>query len=102
MLRVFLDDDPGYLDWLAAYPDGFVLNMYRNPTPDYLVLHRPECEPISLYTQWRLPGGFTERQYRKVCGETRAALAGWVAQQGWPGAAWSEGCYCHSARQARA
>ena len=36
----FQDDDAGYRAWLRAWPNGFVLNCNRNPTPDYLALHR--------------------------------------------------------------
>jgi len=43
----FVDDDIGYLQWLAAHPDGFVMNTHRNPTPTYLVLHRTGCHTIS-------------------------------------------------------
>ena len=34
----FVDNDAGYLDWIAQNPDGFVLNTYRKPTPGYLKL----------------------------------------------------------------
>jgi hypothetical protein len=30
-MQDFVDDDPGYLAWLAAHPAGFVLNTYRRP-----------------------------------------------------------------------
>jgi len=43
----FRDDDSGYLKWLTAHPDGFVLNAARNPTPAYLVLHRASCDTIN-------------------------------------------------------
>jgi hypothetical protein len=37
---LFCDDDTGYLAWVAAEPDGFVLNHEVHPRPSYLVLHR--------------------------------------------------------------
>lgn len=43
----FVDDGIGYLQWLAAHPDGFVMNAARNRTPTYLVLHRTGCHTIS-------------------------------------------------------
>ncbi|MGH3928319.1 MAG: hypothetical protein ACRDTT_36570 [Pseudonocardiaceae bacterium] len=46
-VKSFVDDDTGYLQWLTAHPDGFVLNADRNPTPAYLVLHRASCHTIS-------------------------------------------------------
>lgn len=35
----FIDDDPGYLAWITAHPDGYVLNCERAPSPRYLMLH---------------------------------------------------------------
>lgn len=43
----FIDDDDGYVHWLAAPPDGFVLNTQRTPRPVYLMLHRATCPKIS-------------------------------------------------------
>jgi hypothetical protein len=37
-MESFVDDDIGYLAWLAAHPDGFVMNADRETTPTYLVL----------------------------------------------------------------
>jgi len=61
----FIDDDAGYIRWLAAHPDGFVLNTERIPKPGYLVLHRASCPKIS-----RLQRGATRwtRDYIKFCG----------------------------------
>jgi hypothetical protein len=46
-METFVDDDAGYLEWLAANPGGFVLNTYRNPRPSYLRLHMSTCRNIS-------------------------------------------------------
>ena len=35
--KTFVDDDRGYLRWLAANPTGFVLNTTRSPIPTYLI-----------------------------------------------------------------
>jgi hypothetical protein len=35
-MESFVDDDIGYLAWLAAHPDGFVMNADRDPAPTYL------------------------------------------------------------------
>ena len=42
----FVDDDAGYLGWLAANPRGFVLNGAQNPVAAHLVLHRAACGTI--------------------------------------------------------
>jgi hypothetical protein len=72
----FVDDDPGYLDWLARHPDGFVINTGRTPTAAYLMLHRAGCGSI---------GGKPARgttftgEYAKVCGD-REELEGFARQ----------------------
>jgi hypothetical protein len=43
----FVDDDAGYLGWLAANPQGFVLNGAQHPAAAHLVLHRAVCGTIS-------------------------------------------------------
>jgi hypothetical protein len=43
----FMDNDQGYVAWLADHPDGFVLNCERPPRPSYLTLHRATCWTIS-------------------------------------------------------
>jgi hypothetical protein len=64
----FVDDDPGYLDWLAGHPDGFVINTGRTPTAAYLMLHRAGCGTIS----GRPARGTTfTGDYAKVCGDRR-------------------------------
>ncbi len=68
----FLDDDEGYLSWIAANPDGLVLNVRRMTDPNYVVLHRASCGSIS--TDKREPGAYTTRGYRKVCAASVAEL----------------------------
>ncbi len=46
-MEQFKDDDRGFLRWIAEHPDGFVVNTYRNPSPQYLRLHRASCRSIS-------------------------------------------------------
>ncbi|MFG0319183.1 MAG: hypothetical protein ACF8XB_18055 [Planctomycetota bacterium JB042] len=74
---VYRDDDAAYLDWIARNQDGFVLNMQRSPRANYLVLHRATCRTIQEHTAMARPGGFTERDYIKVCG-SRPALSEWA------------------------
>ena len=68
-MESFVDNDTGYLQWLAAHPDGFVMNAARNPTPAYLVLHRTSCHTISGIpargSRW------TTGDYIKICGRRR-------------------------------
>ncbi len=65
-MQQFVDDDNGYIRWLAGHPDGFVLNTERTPKASYLMLHRSTCHSISQLsgraTQWTGP-------YIKHCGD---------------------------------
>jgi hypothetical protein len=62
----FVDDDRGYLRWLVAHADLFVLNIHRNPTPTYpIMLHRSTCGTING-TPAR--GSRWTGDYVKVCG----------------------------------
>ncbi|GAA1297173.1 hypothetical protein Psi02_14030 [Planotetraspora silvatica] len=67
----FIDDDAGYLKWLAEHPDEFVVNTARKPHPSYLVLHRATCTFITgsptRGTRWtgdyvKYCGGLSELQ----------------------------------------
>ena len=71
MIR-FSDNDLGYLTWLAANPDGFVLNVSSSPGPQCVVLHRASCAAISNATH--APVAYTGRNHRKICASTEAEL----------------------------
>ena len=74
----FEDDDAGYRAWLRVWPIGFVLNCNRNPTPDYLVLHRCTCRFITeLDPRMKTFTG----EYIKVCSTDRRALKQWARTQ---------------------
>ena len=45
------------------------MNVRQTFSSDYVVLHRATCPHVSGP---REPGAFTERDYRKLCGETLA------------------------------
>jgi hypothetical protein len=74
----FVDDDPGYRDWLARHPDGFVINTGRRPSAAYLMLHRAGCGTISG-TPAR--GKTFTGDYAKVCG-SQDELEGFARQLG--------------------
>ncbi|WP_156928966.1 hypothetical protein [Bradyrhizobium sp. th.b2] len=71
MIR-FSNDDLSYLAWMAAHPDGFVLNVRCVADPDYVVLHRASCGSIS--TDKQAPAAFTGRGYEKICAVSVAEL----------------------------
>jgi hypothetical protein len=76
--KVFAKSDADYFKWLAAHPKGFVLNTTREKNPKYLVLHRATCRTISKYSGKQKPGGFTERDYIKICADKEKSLLEWV------------------------
>ncbi len=73
----FVDNDPGYLQWLQANPRGYVLNTYRQPSPNYLIIHRANKGCVS-----KLQSGaqhFT-KDYIKVCSLDLTELNDWARQ----------------------
>ncbi|MGH2893183.1 MAG: hypothetical protein ACRDPM_07940, partial [Solirubrobacteraceae bacterium] len=58
----FRDRDGDYLNWIAAHPDGFVINVQRSHSPIDARLHQASC--------WTIRGGrgraLTD-QWVKVC-----------------------------------
>jgi hypothetical protein len=81
VLIEFIDDDKGYIAWLAEHPDGCVLNCGRPPAPSYLVIHRAICKTISgtpaRGRNWTVT-------YQKVCGDTFDEVSTWAGQIGPP------------------
>jgi hypothetical protein len=68
-MRIFEDDDAGYLAWVENHQHGFDVNSYRKPDPRYLILHRATCGTITgkpaRDDRW-MTGEFI-----KACSETR-------------------------------
>ena len=64
----FKDNEKRYFEWLAAHPDGYVLNVRSKADPNYVVLHRASCGSIS--SSKPAPGAYTCRGFRKWCAET--------------------------------
>ncbi len=72
----FADDDAGYLAWVAANGDGFVLNAAKGASVKGLKLHRAACSSI-------LSSAGSTRSLtsscRKVCASDASALLEWCA-----------------------
>jgi hypothetical protein len=83
----FMDNDKGYVAWLAEHPNGYVLNCERPPRPSSLTLHRATCWTISRAsgTNWTV-------NYQKVCADTFEEINAWAGQIGPP---WSCGFCAH-------
>jgi hypothetical protein len=77
-MREFRDDDAGYLAWLAAHPNGYVINILRSHNATEARVHHADCRTIN--GQNPLAAGWTS-QYVKVCAEQLAELDQWASDQ---------------------
>lgn len=93
--REFRDDDFGYLAWLAAYPDAYVINVARNHSATAARMHRAGCRTISGQNP---RGGPWTGPYVKVCAERLAELERWAIDH--VGQPVSPCGICHPARDA--
>lgn len=75
----FVDDDTGYLAWIAAHPKGYVLNCERTPTPRYLVLHRADCHTVAPRNA--ADARIWTTAYRKVTSLTAEDLISWAERE---------------------
>ncbi len=82
MVQEFDKSDTTYQRWARSHSGGFVVNTPRSRSPAYMVLHHATCGSIRHYNRMARPGGFTERQYIKVGGDTVAELLRWARQRG--------------------
>ncbi len=72
---MFRDDDAGYLSWLAAHPDGFVLNIARALSVADARLHHASCRTLH-----RAAAGALTHSYVKVCSTSRPELDMWITR----------------------
>ncbi len=86
----FNRNDEDYLDWLQLHPDGYVANVRRKLSPDFVVLHRATCRRISR--PLLDPAGYTGRGYRKFCGISLADIAAAPERCGRPRGAFTSWC----------
>jgi hypothetical protein len=91
-VTMFESNDQAYLTWREQHTDGFVINTSRSKDADYMVLHRASCYSISTYTKMAHPGGFTERDYIKICSTNIESLRTWVREHGRPDGSFSREC----------
>jgi hypothetical protein len=88
-------NDDAYGRWVADHPSGYIINTNRNINPRYMALHRSRCDDVTNPRRYE-PGAYTERQYAKVCGDSRSGLVDWLRQHGRPdGSFTSEECLCN-------
>jgi len=78
MTQWFLNDDAGYLAWLAAHDEGYVLNTYAHLAAGYLVVHRASCRMINRDLA---AGKVWTGQYAKACADTVDELLAWASER---------------------
>jgi hypothetical protein len=76
-LIAFEDSDRDYLFWTRRNPRGYVVNCYRSPTADYLILHWADCYTINgTQSPW------TTGDYAKMCSTNLPSLEDWANGMG--------------------
>jgi Family of unknown function (DUF6308) len=78
IMHRFAKDDVGYIAWLAAHHNGFVLNTYAHVTSAYLILHRAACRTINRALA---PGRSWTYQYGKTCSDDRQEIETWAMHE---------------------
>ncbi len=91
-VQVFDQDDNAYFQWIRSNPRAFVINTTRGLDPGTMILHRATCHTIREYFGRAAPGGFTEREYIKICSIDIDRLRDWVRQNGHPDGSFSSEC----------
>ncbi len=79
----FVDDDAGFLAWMAQHRSGYVLNSRRKPSARHLKLHRAACSSIAPGAEASTGAGDRTWTvtYRKVCATDLRALVDWGSAQ---------------------
>ena len=90
VVTMFDHDDGRYVPWTREWPRGFVLNTYRAPTPDYLVLHRAFCRTITQLDEDAQT--WTSGDFVKVCSTSRELVTQWARRSA--GSTPTAECHC--------
>lgn len=78
-LIVFEREDTPYLQWIDDNPNGYVVNTGRGRNSSYFTLHRSSCRTISRYIKGQYEGGYTARDYIKVCSNDAQEILYWAS-----------------------
>lgn len=91
--------DDEYLKWVKANPKGYLINTRKNEPVNYRVLHRASCGCINKIRSNAKRGGFTQRNYIKICAKERTGLISWGNSRKLQGSYFSKECKCISASE---
>ena len=74
---VFDSGDKPFMEWMAANPDGFVLNTHPLGGSSYIRFHRSTCRHIGRHEIARA-NAYTTNAYIKVCSNSLSDLIDWA------------------------
>src|SRR5688572_23585176 len=75
VIEKYIDDDQGYLAWLASHPSGYVVNAERTPHAANLFLHRSSC---SFITKLSKTASHWTKDFIKICSDAPNELHSWA------------------------
>lgn len=73
----FRNDDRGYLRWVAANPNGYVINIQQSYNASDARLHRANCYTIDVTPA---KGDSWTGHYVKICSLSSRALDRWARE----------------------
>lgn len=76
-IQEFRDDDRGYVDWVATYGHGYVINISAGLNPSDAHLHTAACRTI---TGQPAHGNTWTGPYVKICSTSLPALDAWARE----------------------
>jgi len=75
-MQTFDNDDAGYLQWVNANPNGFVVNVPKQTGAAPDMLHRSSCQHITTPQRTN----YTTTHYKKICSVDKDDLITWGAK----------------------
>jgi hypothetical protein len=73
-MHIFKNDDEGYLEWVAAHPFGYIVNVDEpQQFANYPMIHGAAHKAMTSSKR----SNYTTHQYYKVCGTSLPELEAW-------------------------
>ena len=88
----FISDECKYINWIQSNPNGFVVNTSKNKRLDYRVLHTANCSYVTKLQGNAKEGGFTKRDYIKICSTNIQSLRDWTMLEGNKNGSFTQEC----------
>lgn len=77
-MEQFIANENGYKKWIKENSNGYVVNSYRHPGPNYLYLNRADCGKIKKINA---NANFLTIDYMKTCSLDKTELQTWAWEQ---------------------